>query len=148
MSPTCYSSVGLVGVQSEWLGHCGHHSGLGDGGGGGGVAHGGVLAGVHVQQGVAGLHQLHDVGADLPVRVGGGGVELLYVGTGWGLGGHGLPGENNYYSSCDSVRALSTQYSVSEFITWLQPLYFTEPLVDTFHISRPGTQCGQFVMNI
>ena len=102
--PTCNGRVGLSGIQGERLGG-GEDGRLGDGGPGTArvvvgrhAAHGlAVLAGVHVQQGVpgAGLHQLHDVGAHLPVRVCRGGVELLDVGAGGGLGGHGLPGENN-----------------------------------------------------
>ena len=86
--------------------------------------HGGVLVGVHVQQGVpgAGLHQLHDVGAHLPVGVGRGGVQLLDVGTGLGLGRHGLPG-GEYYQYYGPATVLCT-------------------------LDYPGTQCGQFVMNI
>ena len=64
----------------------------------------GVLLRVHVQQGVAGhparpAHQLHHVWLDLAVGGGGGGVQLLDVGTRRGLGGNRLPDKTSKIKS-------------------------------------------------
>ena len=107
MTRTCNCCIGLHlgllgGIQGERLSVSWHHSCLSDScswTGTSWVPHGSVLAGVHVQQGVAGgLHQLHDVGVQLAVGGGGGSVQLLDVGTG-GLLGNWLPGNDNIVST-------------------------------------------------